>query len=323
MLAAGGKGAKALRGTQALAAARLGSKGVKLLRETSEQFLNEAAQNTGRFLAIETGMAVGAGAGRAVGDIYDLSPGGRFAVELLSGIAGGFGGAGAAKIPSTLLKKTEGKTATEVLEMVSDGTIKYEELQWMPLVKESPSLKKEITEEGIEIQEYYEVVKMGDGFAVVSKGKPASGIKYNTKEEATNWAKSLNRGVTQENTVFHGTAETFDDFVGDVIWFTEGRGLAQDYANSSAGLKALDEAGVELPEGMNRDTLSNQDIRNLLEENNIKEPEDRVIPRLLPKGKTLNLVKNIPQTLRSMDDLKKAWDNLHTRKVYWMSRGTV
>lgn len=137
VLAAGGKGAKALRGTQALAAARLGSKGVKLLRETSEQFLNEAAQNTGRFLAIETGMAVGAGAGRAVGDIYDLSPGGRFAVELLSGIAGGFGGAGAAKIPTSLLKKTEGKTATEVLEMVSDGTIKYEELQWMPMMKEA------------------------------------------------------------------------------------------------------------------------------------------------------------------------------------------
>jgi hypothetical protein len=137
VLAAGGKGAKALRGTQALAAARLGSKGVKVLREVSEQFLNEAAQNTGRFLAIETGMAVGAGAGRAVGDIYDLSPGGRFAVELLSGIAGGFGGAGAAKIPSTLLKKTEGKTATEVLEMVSDGTIKYEELQWMPMIKEA------------------------------------------------------------------------------------------------------------------------------------------------------------------------------------------
>jgi hypothetical protein len=125
-----------IKGAQLLSATQSGNKGVKVLREVSEQFLNEAAQNTGRFLAIETGMAVGAGAGRAVGDIYDLSPGGRFAVELLSGIAGGFGGAGAAKIPSTLLKKTEGKTATEVLEMVSDGTIKYEELQWMPMIKE-------------------------------------------------------------------------------------------------------------------------------------------------------------------------------------------
>jgi hypothetical protein len=127
-----------IKGAQLLSATQSGNKGVKVLREVSEQFLNEAAQNTGRFLAIETGMAVGAGAGRAVGDIYDLSPGGRFAVELLSGIAGGFGGAGAAKIPSTLLKKTEGKTATEVLEMVSDGTIKYEELQWMPMIKDAP-----------------------------------------------------------------------------------------------------------------------------------------------------------------------------------------
>ena len=86
-------------------------------------------------------MAVGAGAGRAAGEVYDLSPGGQFAVELLSGIAGGFAGAGAAKIPTSLLKKTEGKTATEVLEMVSDGTIEYEELKWMPIIKEAPEPK--------------------------------------------------------------------------------------------------------------------------------------------------------------------------------------
>jgi hypothetical protein len=122
---------------QGLAATQSANKGVKLLREVSEQFVNEAAQNTGRFLAIEAGAALGAGAGRAAGEVYDLSPGGRFAVELLSGITGGFAGAGAAKIPTSLLKKTEGKTATEVLEMVSDGTIKYEELQWMPMMKEA------------------------------------------------------------------------------------------------------------------------------------------------------------------------------------------
>jgi hypothetical protein len=135
---AGARGTKLLRGTQALSAARLGSKGTKLLREVSEQFVNEAAQNTGRLLAIEAGAAVGAGAGRAVGEVYDLSPGGRFATELLSGIVGGFGGAGLSNVPKSLLKKTEGKTATEVLEMVSDGTIEYQELQWMPMIKEAP-----------------------------------------------------------------------------------------------------------------------------------------------------------------------------------------
>ena len=122
---------------QGLAATQSANRGVKLLREVSEQFVNEAAQNTGRFLAIEAGAALGAGAGRAVGEVYDLSPGGRFAVELLSGITGGFAGAGAAKIPTSLLKKTEGKTATEVLEMVSDGTIKYKELQWMPMMRKT------------------------------------------------------------------------------------------------------------------------------------------------------------------------------------------
>jgi hypothetical protein len=50
-----------IKGAQLLSATQSGNKGVKVLREVSEQFLNEAAQNTGRFLAIETGMAVGAG----------------------------------------------------------------------------------------------------------------------------------------------------------------------------------------------------------------------------------------------------------------------
>jgi hypothetical protein len=122
---------------QGLAATQSANKGVKLLREVSEQFVNEAAQNTGRFLAIETGAAVGAGVGRGIGEVYDLSPGGRFAIELLSGIVGGFSGDGLSNIPKSLLKKTEGKTAAEVLEMVSDGTIEYEELQWMPMMKEA------------------------------------------------------------------------------------------------------------------------------------------------------------------------------------------
>ena len=130
---------------QGLAATQSANKGVKLLREVSEQFVNEAAQNTGRFLAIEAGAAIGAGAGRAAGEVYDLSPGGRFATELLSGIVGGFSGAGLSNVPKSLLKKTEGKTATEVLEMVSDGTIKYEELQWMPMMKEAAATAAEPT----------------------------------------------------------------------------------------------------------------------------------------------------------------------------------
>ena len=126
-----------IKGAQMLAATQSGNKGVKLLREVSEQFVNEASQNTGRLLAIEAGAAVGAGVGRGIGEVYDLSPGGRFATELFSGIVGGFGGAGSSNIPKSLLKKTEGKTATEVLEMVSDGTIEYKELQWMPMMREA------------------------------------------------------------------------------------------------------------------------------------------------------------------------------------------
>jgi hypothetical protein len=185
---------------QGLAATQSANKGVKLLREVSEQFVNEAAQNTGRFLAIEAGAALGSGAGRAAGEVYDLSPGGRFAVELLSGITGGFAGAGAAKIPTSLLKKTEGKTATEVLEMVSDGTIKYEELQWMPMIKEAAeptTLKEAKTGEPITIKGYHGTKAKFDDFEpeITDPNKPYSfGWHFTTsKSEADEYATSVSR----------------------------------------------------------------------------------------------------------------------------------
>lgn len=185
---------------QGLAATQSANKGVKLLREVSEQFVNEAAQNTGRFLAIEAGAALGAGAGRAVGEVYDLSPGGRLATELLSGIVGGFSGAGLSNVPKSLLKKTEGKTATEVLEMVSDGTIKYEELQWMPMMKEAAeptTLKEAKTGEPITIKGYHGTKAKFDDFEpeITDPSKPYSfGSHFTTsKSEADVYATSVSR----------------------------------------------------------------------------------------------------------------------------------
>ena len=60
----------------------------------------------------------------------DLSPGAALAVEVLAGVAGGFAGAGAYQIPKSLLKKVQGKNATEIMEMVSNGSIEYKELDW-------------------------------------------------------------------------------------------------------------------------------------------------------------------------------------------------
>lgn len=108
--------------------------------EVADQFAKEATENAGRFLAVETGAFTLAGAARAAANESDLSPGASLAIEVLSGIAGGFGGYGAYQVPKSLLNKVKGKNATEIAEMVSNGTIKYDELNWVEL-KSKPTLE--------------------------------------------------------------------------------------------------------------------------------------------------------------------------------------
>jgi hypothetical protein len=110
--------------------------------EVADQFAKEATENAGRFLAVETGAFTLAGAARAAANEADLSPGASLAVEVLSGIAGGFGGYGAYQVPKSLLNKVKGKNATEIAEMVSNGTIKYDELNWVKL-KDAPAAPKD------------------------------------------------------------------------------------------------------------------------------------------------------------------------------------
>ena len=95
-----------------------------------KDFVDEAVNKTGRLLAIESGAATTAGVAREYAENEDLSPGAALAVEVLAGVAGGFAGAGAYKIPKSLLKKVQGKNATEIMEMVSNGSIEYKDLDW-------------------------------------------------------------------------------------------------------------------------------------------------------------------------------------------------
>jgi hypothetical protein len=113
-----------LKAAQMLSKAQPASTGGKVLQRISNQFLNETRENVGRVLAIESGAATAAGLARYAANEADLSPGQSMAVEILAGIAGGFGGAG-------LAKKVQGKTATEVMEMVSNGTIEYKDLTFI------------------------------------------------------------------------------------------------------------------------------------------------------------------------------------------------
>jgi hypothetical protein len=105
----------------------------KILQGAADQFVKEATENTGRFLAIESGVATGAGVARSIANEEELSPGAALAVELFGGIAGAFSGQGLRQVSKSLLNKVKGKNATEIAEMVSNGTIKYEELDFIPV----------------------------------------------------------------------------------------------------------------------------------------------------------------------------------------------
>ena len=102
----------------------------KVAQAIAKDFTDEAVNKTGRLLAIESGAATTGGLAREYAENEDLSPGAALAVEVLAGVAGGFAGAGAYGIPKSLLKKVQGKNATEIMEMVSNGSIEYKELDW-------------------------------------------------------------------------------------------------------------------------------------------------------------------------------------------------
>ena len=136
--------APALKMTGAIQGAKRTTSAGKILQEVSDQFVKEATENTGRFLAVEAGAATGAGIARSIANKEELSPGAALGIELLGGIAGAFSGQGLQQVPKSLLKKVQGKNATEIVEMVADETIKYEELDWVK-VKDATAAPAEPT----------------------------------------------------------------------------------------------------------------------------------------------------------------------------------
>jgi hypothetical protein len=122
----------------------------KVAQAIAKDFTDEAVNKTGRLLAIESGAATTGGLAREYAESEDLSPGAALAVEVLAGVAGGFAGAGAYGIPKSLLKKVQGKNATEIMEMVSNGSIEYKELDWAleskPLFKDDGTFNMDAPE---------------------------------------------------------------------------------------------------------------------------------------------------------------------------------
>ena len=119
-----------LKVAQTATKAQAVTKAGQVAQNVAKDFVDEAVNKTGRLLAIESGAATTAGLAREYAENEDLSPGTSLAVEILAGVAGGFAGAGAYRIPKSLLKKVQGKNATEIMEMVSNGTIPYKDLEW-------------------------------------------------------------------------------------------------------------------------------------------------------------------------------------------------
>lgn len=122
----------------------------KVAQAIAKDFTDEAVNKTGRLLAIESGAATTGGLAREYAENENLSPGAALAVEVLAGVAGGFAGAGAYNIPKSLLKKVQGKNATEIMEMVSNGSIEYKELDWAleskPLFKDDGTFNMDAPE---------------------------------------------------------------------------------------------------------------------------------------------------------------------------------
>ncbi len=121
------------------ATSKAGQIGVNL----AKQFTDEASKNTGRFLAIESGAVAGQSGGRILSQEKDLSPGATLAVELLTGITGALAGDKTFGVSRTLINKTRGKTAQEIMESVAKGDVTYKDLTFTP--KERPLFQQDGT----------------------------------------------------------------------------------------------------------------------------------------------------------------------------------
>ena len=114
--------------------------------------------------------------------------------------------------------------------------------------------------------------------------------------------------------IFHGTAETFKNFKGNLIWFTYKKSTAEAFANSCAGLRVLRKNNIPLPKFtdscMSRNFINNKYIKNTLKKNNLHATKGRVITRSLSKGKTLDLTNYVPFKINNMSELKKIWKSL-------------
>ena len=130
----------ALKAAQVASKVQATSKAGQIGVNLAKQFTDEASKNTGRFLAVESGAIAGQSAGRILSEEKDLSPGATLAVELLTGITGALAGDKTFGVSRTLINKTRGKTAQEIMESVAKGDITYKDLTFTP--KERPLFKE-------------------------------------------------------------------------------------------------------------------------------------------------------------------------------------
>jgi len=183
----------------------------KVAQAIAKDFTNEAVNKTGRLLAIESGAATTGGLAREYAENENLSPGAALAVEVLAGVAGGFAGAGAYKIPKSLLKKVQGKNATEIMEMVSNGSIEYKELDWAleskPLFKDDGRFT------------FDESLQPGD---IETRGK---GIQFHGTSEPVSVLRSADDAVSEMN------------IYGQGFYTTEALDVAEGYTKKGKGSK--------------------------------------------------------------------------------------
>ena len=187
-----------LKVAQTATKAQAVTKAGQVAQNVAKDFVDEAVNKTGRLLAIESGAATTAGVARGYAEHENLSPGAALAVEVLAGVAGGFAGAGAYQIPKSLLKKVQGKNATEIMEMVSNGSIEYKELDWAleskPLFKDDGRFT------------FDESLQPGD---IETRGK---GIQFHGTSEPVSVLRSADDAVSEMNIYGQGfyTTEALD-----------------------------------------------------------------------------------------------------------------
>lgn len=185
----------------------------KVAQAIAKDFTDEAVNKTGRLLAIESGAATTSGLARDYAENENLSPGAALAVEVLAGVAGGFAGAGAYQIPKSLLRKVQGKNATEIMEMVSNGSIEYKDLDW---ALESKPLFKD------------------DG--TFNMDAPATPKTKEVKIPETRGKGQRFHGTTSDiNGKIDSTFYTSDNIYGQGFYTTDALDIARGYSNKGIG----------------------------------------------------------------------------------------